>query len=67
MLISWFTGCMFEHPYGIGDGYCQDETNNEGCTYDGGDCCGLCWTKGRSSMAIAEDLGPTATATVAEV
>ena len=26
-----------------------------------------CWTEGRSSMAVAEDLGPTATATVAEV
>ena len=26
-----------------------------------------CWTEGRSSTAVAEDLGPTATATVAEV
>ena len=26
-----------------------------------------CWTKGRSSTAVAEDLEPTATATVAEV
>ena len=26
-----------------------------------------CWTKGRSSTAVAEDLRPTATATVAEV
>jgi hypothetical protein len=26
-----------------------------------------CWTKGRSSMAVAEDLRPKATATVAEV
>ena len=40
MLISWFTGCMYEHPYQIGDGYCRDELNNEGCSYDGGDCCG---------------------------
>ena len=31
---------MFEHPHLIGDGYCMDETNNEGCSYDGGDCCG---------------------------
>ena len=23
----------------IGNGYCNDETNNEGCYYDGGDCC----------------------------
>merc|ERR1711976_1005602 len=22
-----------------GDGFCDDENNNEGCEYDGGDCC----------------------------
>ena len=26
----------------IGDGYCDDEANNEGCNYDDGDCCGAC-------------------------
>ena len=26
----------------IGDGYCNDETNNADCNYDGGDCCGTC-------------------------
>ena len=40
MLISWFSGCMQEHPYYIGDGNCDDFMNNEGCSYDGGDCCG---------------------------
>ena len=29
--------------------------------------CMQCWTEGRSSTAIVEDLVPTATATVAEV
>ena len=24
----------------IGDGYCDDATNNAECGYDGGDCCG---------------------------
>ena len=24
----------------IGDGFCQDLTNNEVCEWDGGDCCG---------------------------
>ena len=24
----------------IGDGYCDDENNNAGCGFDGGDCCG---------------------------
>ena len=26
----------------IGNGLCNDEANNEGCNYDGGDCCGNC-------------------------
>ena len=27
-------------PAWIGDGYCDDVTNNQYCNYDGGDCCG---------------------------
>ena len=23
-----------------GDGYCDDDNNNAGCDFDGGDCCG---------------------------
>ena len=26
----------------VGNGYCNDETNNEGCNFDSGDCCGPC-------------------------
>ena len=26
----------------IGNGYCNDESNNADCNYDGGDCCGTC-------------------------
>ena len=29
-------------PSSVGDGYCNDESNNEECNYDGGDCCGSC-------------------------
>ena len=29
--------CLSEHL--IGDGYCDDVTNNAICNYDGGDCC----------------------------
>ena len=29
-------------PSSVGDGYCNDETNNPDCNYDGGDCCGSC-------------------------
>ena len=25
----------------IGNNWCDDETNNENCNFDGGDCCGL--------------------------
>merc|ERR1711997_958434 len=32
------TGCG--SPQWKGDGYCDDENNNDGCDYDGGDCCG---------------------------
>ena len=27
-------------PQWKGDSYCDDENNNEGCNWDGGDCCG---------------------------
>ena len=30
-------GCT--NPGWIGDGYCDDVTNNMECNYDGGDCC----------------------------
>ena len=29
------------HPL-VGDGFCDDITNNELCNFDGGDCCGSC-------------------------
>ena len=31
-------GCV--NPSWVGDGYCDDVTNNMECNYDGGDCCG---------------------------
>ena len=29
-------------PIVVGDGFCDDVTNNADCGYDGGDCCGSC-------------------------
>ena len=29
------------HPF-VEDYFCNDETNNAACNYDGGDCCGSC-------------------------
>ena len=37
----FYTGCGSDNPTWIGDGYCDDETNNAGCNFDGGDCCGI--------------------------
>merc|ERR1712156_301924 len=28
-----------QYPFFVGDGICDDGNNNEGCNYDGGDCC----------------------------
>ena len=33
------TGCESVVPQYIGDGYCDDENNNDDCNFDGGDCC----------------------------
>ena len=33
----------------IGDGFCNDETNNPECNFDGGDCCGQCILKHQCS------------------
>ena len=35
----FYKGC--ESTAWVGDGYCDDLTNNEACNFDGGDCCGL--------------------------
>ena len=34
-------------PDVVGDGYCNDETNNPECNYDSGDCCGVCVNTGQ--------------------
>ena len=34
------TGCESNNTLGIGDGFCDDENNNQYCYFDGGDCCG---------------------------
>ena len=39
---NWFCipACSSPFPHYIGDGWCEDENNNAGCGFDGGDCCG---------------------------
>ena len=43
LVYIWFCillACSSPTPNWIGDGYCDDENNNAGCGFDGGDCCG---------------------------
>ena len=43
MLKLWFCICFTETcdfpARNIGDGYCDDDANNEACKFDKGDCC----------------------------
>ena len=38
-LEQFISGCS--NPGWVGDGYCDDVTNNVQCGFDNGDCCGL--------------------------
>ena len=38
-LEQFISGCS--NPAWVGDGYCDDATNNVQCGFDNGDCCGL--------------------------
>ena len=45
LFIFILPACSSPFPYLIGtsligDGWCEDENNNAGCGFDGGDCCG---------------------------
>ena len=37
LIVSFLLGCT--NPGWVGDGYCDDVTNNMACNYDSGDCC----------------------------
>ena len=39
------TGDECSQPWLIGNGKCNDETNNLSCDFDGGDCCIECTVK----------------------
>ena len=41
----------------IGDGWCDVENNNEGCHFDGGDCCDCARATNRSSFSLCADPG----------
>ena len=41
----------------IGNGFCNDETNNAECNYDGGDCCGACINTDHCSECLCHIAG----------
>jgi hypothetical protein len=41
----------------VGDGYCDDETNNENCHFDGGDCCSPCTFMDRCKVCECNENG----------
>ena len=44
------------HPL-VGDGYCNDITNNADCDFDGGDCCGTCVNRHRCTECECDITG----------
>ena len=40
LLLFCIPACESSNLHWIGDGECDDEHNNAGCGFDGGDCCG---------------------------
>ena len=47
----------------MGNGYCNDETNNVYCFYDGGDCCGACINEEMCSECICYSGSPVSNST----
>ena len=41
-LLPFSTECDMLYIGLLGNGFCDDVANNKECSYDGGDCCGLC-------------------------
>lgn len=39
----------------IGNGICNDESNNADCFYDGGDCCGVCTNTDSCSECVCHE------------
>ena len=51
---TFFSG--WQKPHLKANGFCEDETNNEVCDYDGGDCCGI--NVYTSQCSVCECLDP---------
>ena len=52
-----FLGCDYAEL--VDNGHCNDEANNAGCIYDGGDCCGGCVNTDQCSHCLCHDGGAT--------
>eukprot|EP00903_Cladosiphon_okamuranus_P005791 g5738.t1 len=54
-----------DYPAGIGNGWCDMGNNNEGCGYDGGDCCQCTCIKPENDYSWDDDYACTDDATYA--
>ena len=41
----------------VGNDHCNDATNNAGCNFDGGDCCGACANTDQCSDCVCHEGG----------
>ena len=62
MLSDWLFYVLLDCAYVelVGNGYCNDETNNEGCNFDGGDCCLNCINTDQCSDCVCYEGGAPA-------
>ena len=54
------SSCPNGYIASIGDGQCNEKNNNEGCLYDGGDCCECTRIHNRSSSSFSLCVDPSA-------
>ena len=55
--VDMYPNCTHGVIPDIGDGWCDVENNNEGCRFDGGDCCDCARANNDSSFSLCADPG----------
>ena len=55
--VDMYPNCTHGVIPDIGDGWCDMENNNEGCRFDGGDCCDCARASNESSISPCADPG----------
>ena len=55
--VAIYPNCIYGIIPDIGDGWCDMKNNNEGCFFDGGDCCECSRASNESSFSLCMDPG----------